>query len=140
MVRRKLCGLVKIILTFLKMKFTDTEVTLDLNAKICTENTAGDKGYTTPRTILAIGVNAVHINASTYEIPVPSGSPILGDKVKAFVSSDTECTIIANAGIKIPSRSSFVSYVLPASMMCIIQIEYTGSFWSLEAIVGDYAL
>jgi len=72
------------------------------------------------------------------DLPVPEGAPIRGSKAKYFITPTAECVLTMAAGIVIPSRSEAIPYTIPANALCIVQLEYSGTFWMLTTIVGDY--
>ena len=68
----------------------------------------------------------------------PTGTFAIGGRAKFHITPTVDCTLTL-MGIAIPSDSSFTSRSIPAGKLCIVQLEYSGAFWMLTSIVGNYA-
>ena len=75
---------------------------------------------------------------AAYELPIPSGTPTLGDRAKFYIlASGADRDLTLAAGIRIPSDSG-ISFpkTLASGKTYIVQIEYMGSFWMLTTVIG----
>lgn len=76
-------------------------------------------------------------------LQVPAGSPTAGDKARYFITAQgADRNFKVDPAIKIPSDSSFnnsIGKTLTSGKLYIVQIEYSGTFWMLESIVGGYS-
>lgn len=80
--------------------------------------------------------------ATSYELPIPSGTPVLGDKAKFYIYANgaagtSPCDLTLEAGIRIPSDSGITfPKVIAYNETYIAQLEYLGSFWMLTTLIG----
>jgi hypothetical protein len=70
----------------------------------------------------------------------PPANGVDGIKWKArFTASGADRTLTLNSAIKVPSLSSFAgSQVIASGKTWILQLEYNGSAWILETLIGGY--
>jgi len=75
---------------------------------------------------------------AAYELPIPSGTPVIGDKAKFYITaSGANRSLTLAAGIRVPSDSGIIfPKTLTSGETYIVQIEYMGSFWMLTTVVG----
>jgi hypothetical protein len=77
-------------------------------------------------------------SSSTYALQAPSGTFAAGARAKYHITPSAGCALTMDPAIVIPSDSTFVSKLLTAHALYIVQLEYSGSFWVLESLVGGY--
>ena len=123
------------------MKFTESEILLSGNAKICAEGESGDKGYTTPQALGSI-LNGSLITPSVntdYEVPLPEAGTTDGQAVKYHVVSASGGNLTLAAGIVTPSDSMITfPKVMTAGALYIVRLEWGNGHWNLTTIVGGF--
>ena len=108
-----------------------------------TAGAKGDKGDTG-----SAGTNGTNGTASpptlatpttAYVVTPPSGTHAAGDRARFLVTPSVSCALSLASGVRIPSDSAFTgTKTLTATKLYIIQLEYSGTFWMLESLVGGY--
>ena len=74
-----------------------------------------------------------------YVVTPPSGTHAAGDRARFLVTPSVSCELTLASGVRIPSDSAFTgTKTLTATKLYIIQLEYSGTFWMLESLVGGY--
>lgn len=95
-------------------------------------NYSAGGGGTTPPTLLTI--------SNSYILPEPQGTFAAGDKQVYYVTpSSTNRNFSVTNTIHIPSDSGITfPKLLTTNKLTIVQIQYSGSFWMLTSLVGEY--
>lgn len=86
---------------------------------------------------IGLGVSVVNLASGDYEIPIPGGSPVVGDQAKTYLKITAGGNLTLATGIRVPSDSSFSgTKALNAGELYVVKLEYVGTFWMLVTIVG----
>jgi len=91
-----------------------------------------------PVNAVSEGRYLVNISSSTVLLNTPTGGTQAGNKVRYFITSDTSCVLTLDAGIKIASYGTLFPGTFDVNKLYIVELEYSGSFWMLESIIGGF--
>ena len=103
--------------------------------------TGTDKTITFQNLTTAINlVNTTYVGTALSALTlVGSGTSFpVGTKIKYYIKPTGSLVLSMDSTITVPSDSSFTTKTLTAGKLYIVQVEFNGTSWMLETVIGGY--